>query len=95
MTATCVGFAPTPRGLEFARRVAAYIMTWKNRGAWGWSIDQTALFSSYAHMSEQGRQPSTLFLDDTAMNDKTGNTGVIKFFSGLDKYAAPRASSAT
>lgn len=94
MTATCVGISPTVQGLEFARRVAAYITTWKNRGTWGWGVDQTALFSSYAHMSEQGRQPSTLFLDDSAMNDKTGNTGAIKFFSGIDKYAAVGAGSA-
>lgn len=88
ITAACVGLAPTPRGLEFARRVAAYITYWKNRSAWGWGIDQVALFSSYAHMSAEDRQPSTLFLDDTAVNWRTGNNGVIKLIPGMDKYSA-------
>ncbi|MCA0199418.1 MAG: hypothetical protein LCH56_01100 [Proteobacteria bacterium] len=86
ITAACVGLAPTPRGLEFARRVAAYITYWKNKGTWGWGIDQVALFSSYAHMSAEDRQPSTLFLDDTAVNWRTGDSGVIKFLPGMDKY---------
>ncbi len=87
MPAACVGLAPTPRGLEFARRAAAYITYWKNRGAWGWGVDQAALFSSYAHMSGEDRQPSTLFLDDTAVSGRGGDTGVIKFLPGIDKYA--------
>jgi tetratricopeptide (TPR) repeat protein len=91
MSATCVGIAPSPRGVAFARRVAAYIAHWKKRGTWGWGVDQAALFSSYAHMCQQGLQPSTLFLDDAAMNDKTGDGGALKFFSGIDKYAADLA----
>lgn len=86
MTATCVGIAATTLGLEFARRVAAYIIHMKNTGAWGWGVDQLALLSAYAHMASQGRQPQTLFLDDNAINDKVGDTGVIKFLSGIDKY---------
>ncbi len=92
LTAACVGLAPTPRGLEFARRVAAYITHWKNKGAWGWGIDQVALFSSYAHMSAEDRQPSTLFLDDTAVNWRTGDNGVIKLMPGMDKYSAGSAA---
>ncbi|MCC6913759.1 MAG: hypothetical protein IT566_08670 [Rhodospirillaceae bacterium] len=92
MTAACVGLAPTPRGLEFARRVAAYITHWKNKDAWGWGIDQVALFSSYAHMSAVNRQPSTLFLDDTAVNWRTGDNGVIKLIPGMDKYSAGSAA---
>ncbi len=88
ITAACVGLAPSPRGLEFARRVAAYIIYWKNRGVWGWGIDQVALFSSYAHMSAEDRPPSTLFLDDTAVNWRTGDNGVIKLIPGMDKYSA-------
>jgi len=88
MSATCVGLSPTPRGLEYARRVAAYIAYWKARGTWGWSVDQTALFSSYAHMSAMEREPSTLFLDDMAINDKSGDSGALKFYSGIDKHTA-------
>ncbi len=88
ITATCVGISPTAYGLSFARRVAAYIAHWKSKNTWGWGVDQVALFSSYAHMSATGRLPNTLFLDNAAMNDKTGDTGVIKFLSGIDKYAS-------
>ncbi len=94
ITATCVGLAPTEQGLAFARRVAAYIAHWKERGTWGWGVDQAALFSSYAFMAADGRQPSTLFLDDSAMNDKTGDSGALKFFSGIDKYAGNSPSKA-
>lgn len=86
ITASCVGVVPTARGLAFARRVASAIIHWKNRGTWAWGVDQLALFSSYAHMSAHGQEPHTLFLDDTAMNDKTGDIGAIKFLSGIDKY---------
>lgn len=86
ITATCVGISPTERGLAFARRVAAYITHWKNKGTWAWGVDQLALFSSYAHMSTRDQTPHTLFLDDSAMNDKTGDTGALKFLSGIDKY---------
>lgn len=92
ITATCVGIAPSTPGLSFARRVAAYIAHWKNKDTWGWGVDQVALFSSYAHMSATGCLPNTLFLDNAAMNDKAGDTGVIKFLSGIDKYA-PNATS--
>jgi hypothetical protein len=88
ITASCVGIAPTSRGLEFARRVAATVIHWKNRGTWNWGVDQIALFSAYGHMSAQGREPTTLFLDNVAMNDKVGDTGAIRFMSGIDKFAA-------
>ena len=88
ITASCVGVAPTGKGLEFARRVAASIIHWKDRGTWNWGVDQISLFSAYAHMSAQGREPNTLFLDHLAMNDKVGDTGAIRFMSGLDKFAA-------
>jgi hypothetical protein len=87
ITASCVGIAPTEKGLEFARRVAAAIIHWKTRGTWNWGVDQIALFSAYAHMSTQGREPKTLFLDNLAMNDKVGDTGAIRFMSGMDKFA--------
>jgi len=78
---------PTTLGLAFARQVAAYIVHWKDRGAWGWGVDQLALFSAYAYMSEDGRAPHTLFLDDRAMNDRHGDTGMIRFKPGIGKYA--------
>ena len=86
ITASCVGIVPTSKGLEFARRVAASIIHWKNRGSWSWGVDQIALFSAYAHMSAQGREPATLYLDNLAMNDKVGDTGTIRFMSGMDKF---------
>jgi hypothetical protein len=89
ITASCVGLSPTQRGLEFARRVAAYISHFKKGGTWGWGVDQTALFSSYAHIAEQGREPLTLYLDDLAMNDRTGRTGAIRFLPGITKYLEP------
>ena len=52
------------------------------------ALTQIALFSAYAHMSAQGRAPKTLFLDNTAMNDKVGDTGAIRFMSGIDKFTA-------
>ena len=88
VTASCVGLSPTPLGLAFARRVAAYISYWKSRDTWAWGVDQAALFSSYAYMAAHEQTPRTVFLDDQAMNDKTGDTGAIKFLSGLDKYFA-------
>lgn len=88
ITASCVGVAPTERGLGFARRVAASIIHWKNCGTWNWGVDQIALFSAYADMSARGREPKTLFLDNSAMNDKAGDTGAIRFMSGMDKFTA-------
>lgn len=87
-TASCVGFAPTALGIAFARRVAAYIATWKARGTWGWGVDQLALLSAYAHMAQQGAAPKTLFLDAAAMSEKTQSGGAIRFMSGLDKFTS-------
>lgn len=86
--ACCVGVSPTPLGLEFARRVAAYIAYWKNQGTWEWGVDQLGLFSSFAHMHAQGRGPATLFLDDAAVSRRSEATGVFHFLPGIGKFAA-------
>lgn len=94
--ASCVGISPTPLGLEFARRVAAYIAYWKSRGTWEWGVDQLGLFSSYAHMSDQGREPATLFLNDTHVSRRSNLTGAIHFLPGIGKYApAPATENAS
>lgn len=85
--ACCVGVSPTPLGLAFARRVAAYIAYWKNKGTWEWGVDQLGLFSSFAHMNEQGRGPATLFLDDVAVSRRSEATGVFHFLPGIGKFA--------
>lgn len=86
MSATCVGVSPTPKGIEFVRRVAASVIHWKDRGTWNWGIDQIGMLSAYAYMSAVGREPKTLFLDDAAMNNAAGDTGVIRFLSGIRKH---------
>ena len=86
MSATCVGVSPTPRGIEFVRRVAASVIHWKDRGTWNWGIDQIGMLSAYAYMSAVGREPKTLFLDDAAMNNAAGDTGVLRFLSGIRKH---------
>lgn len=86
IAASCIGVAPTPLGIAYARRVAAYITHWRKLGTWGWGIDQVALFSSYAHMDTMGTAPETLFLDDTAITGPTGNSGILKHDHGVDKY---------
>jgi hypothetical protein len=84
--ACCVGIAPTPRGLAYARRVAAYILHMKNTMAWDWSVDQTALFAVYALMDAAGEAPAARFLDSSAicLNDET--SGAFQFPSGIHKY---------
>ena len=86
MCATCVGVSPTPRGMEFVRRLAASVIYWKDRGTWNWGIDQIGMLSVYAYMSTVGREPNTLFLDDTAMNNAVGDTAPIRFMSGIRKH---------
>jgi hypothetical protein len=86
MAAGCVGVSPTPRGVEFVRRVAASVIQWKDRGTWNWGIDQIGMLSAYAYMSAVGREPKTLFLDDTAMNNAVGDTAPLLFLSGIRKH---------
>lgn len=94
INASCVGFAPSPLGLAFARNVAAYIVYWKDRGTWGWGVDQAALYGCYAHLCATGRQPATLFLGEDRVNVRGGDTGMIRFLSGIDKHVAPAGSPA-
>jgi hypothetical protein len=37
-------------------------------------------------MSTVGREPNTLFLDDTAMNNAVGDTAPLRFMSGIRKH---------
>jgi hypothetical protein len=84
--AACVGISPTVRGLDYARRIAAYIFYWKRRGEWWWGIDQVALFSSYAYDASRGEAPRTLFLDTTAVRGLGQTGGVFYFPAGLVKF---------
>lgn len=84
--AACVGIAPTDRGLEYARRVAAYIAYWKANGCWTWGVDQMALYSCYARMCELGRPPATWFLGPDIFCGPGDGTGVFQFMSGIQKY---------
>ena len=84
--ACCVGVAPTARGLAFARRTAAYIHLMKERGTWGWGVDQMALFSTYAYMESAGDAPNTLFLGSDAVCLNTETSGAFQFPSGINKY---------
>lgn len=87
ITASCVGFAPTELGLEYARRVAAYIAHWKAQDRWSWGVDQMALYSCYARMCEQGRQPATQFLGGGVFHGPGEADGVFDFLGGVRKYA--------
>jgi len=85
--ANCVGISPTSRGLEFARRVAAYISYWRIDDLWGWGIDQTALFACYAHMHASGNAPNTLFLDNTQVCMLGETSGVFQFPTSWTKWS--------
>ncbi|MBX7197906.1 MAG: tetratricopeptide repeat protein [Rhodospirillaceae bacterium] len=84
--AACVGVAPTPRGLEYVRRVAAYIAHWRANGSWTWGVDQMALYSCFARMCELGRPPAAWFLGPEAVCGPGDDTGVFQFMSGVQKY---------
>ena len=86
LMACCVGLAPTPRGLAFGRRVAAYILHMKEVGTWGWGVDQTALFSAYAYMDKASGAPATGFLDSSAISLNIDPSGAFQFPSGINKY---------
>ncbi len=86
--AACVGIAPSERGLEYARRVAAYIAYWKGRDQWSWGVDQIALYACYARMCEVGRQPATWFLNRDVFCAPGDTGGVFQFPGGIRKYAS-------
>lgn len=86
MMACCVGVAATERGLAFARRTAAYIHRMRAANAWGWGVDQVALFSAYAYMEDTGAAPATQFLGADAVCLNSETTGVFQFPSGINKY---------
>ena len=91
------GIAPTPRGLEFARRVAAYIVYWKERGTWAWGRDQVALFSTYAYLDKIGQPPRTYFQGPADVSSGEGSDAIFYFPTGVKKYfvgepAAPEIS---
>ncbi len=81
-----VGIAPTPLGLDYGRRVAAYILHWKNAGTWSWGIDQVALYSAYAYMARTGRQPKTYFQGAADVSNADENDAVFYFPTGIKKY---------
>ena len=81
-----VGIAPTPLGLEYGRRTAAYIMYWKERGTWSWGIDQVALHSAYAHMARIGQEPKTYFQGAADVSNADDNDAVFYFPTGIKKY---------
>ena len=89
----CVGAAPTPGGLAFARRVAVYIAHGKRTGKWTWGIDQLALFLAYTRMCELQHEPNTLFLGPDAVCSLGETSGAFQFPAGIQKYmqAAPGA----
>lgn len=91
--AGCLGMAPTPRGLEFARRVAVLIAYWKSNGKWKWGVDQLALFLVYARMCEQQQEPNTLFLGPDAVCGLGEVSGTFQFPAGIQKFmqTAPAA----
>jgi tetratricopeptide (TPR) repeat protein len=92
MMASCVSVSPSPIGLAFAKRVAAYIAFFRQNERWGWGIDQAALFSSYAAFQATGREPRTLFLqtDVVCLNEEA--TGIFQYPSGIKKYLEPAAT---
>ena len=89
----CVAAAPTQGGLAFARRVAMCIAHGKSSGKWAWGIDQLALFSAYARMSDLGQEPKTLFLGPDAICSLGETSGAFQFPAGIQKYmqATPAA----
>ncbi|MBX7197905.1 MAG: tetratricopeptide repeat protein [Rhodospirillaceae bacterium] len=87
ITANCVGIAPTELGLEYARRVAAYVAHWKAQDRWSWGVDQMALYSCYGRMCELGRPPSTQFLGGDVFHGLGEADGVFDFLGGVRKYA--------
>ena len=89
----CLGVAPTPRGLEFARRVAAYIAHWKNNGKWIWGVDQLSLFLAYVRMCELQQEPKTLFIGPDTICGVGETSGAFQFPAGIQKFiqAAPAA----
>ena len=91
--AACVGIAPSALGLEYARRVAAYIAYWRSNDRWTWGVDQIALYACYARMCELGRQPATQFLGRDVFASPGDAGGVFQFPGGLRKYASARQES--
>lgn len=83
----CVGIAPTAPGLEYARRVAAYIAYWKANDRWTWGVDQLGLYSCYARMYELNRLPATQFLDRDVCARVGERDSVFQFPAGIEKYA--------
>lgn len=47
----------TPAGLDYLRRVAAYIAVCREQGEMVWGIDQVALYAVYSEMKAGGRAP--------------------------------------
>jgi tetratricopeptide (TPR) repeat protein len=88
LSACCVGVAPTARGLEYARLVAAYIMDAKRTETWMWSLDQMALFAAYVHLQRMGRMPHTWFLQDDLLTINSDGDAPLRFVSGVYKYIA-------
>lgn len=89
-----VGIAPTERGLEYARRVAAYILHFKERGTWAFGIDQVALDSAYVHMDRMGSAPKTYFQGHADASNRDDGESVFYFPTGANKYFAAEKPAA-
>ncbi len=83
-----VGISPTARGLEYARRVAAYILHWKEAGTWAFGIDQVALDSAYVHMDRTGLAPKTHFQGRADASNGVAGDSIFYFPTGANKYIA-------
>ncbi len=89
----CVGMAPTPRGLEFAKLTAAYIMHWLRTERYFWGTDQVAMLAVYAHLVTQGRETNTLFLHHDTVGLNKDGSGIFRFPTGINKYFSAEADA--
>lgn len=89
-----IGIAPTPLGLEYARRVAAYILYWKQVGTWSFGVDQVALDSAYVHMDRVGQAPKTYFQGPADAANGAARDCIFYFPTGANKYIAASAAPA-
>jgi len=82
-----VGIGPTPRGMNYAKLLAAYVSEFYVQNKLRWGIDQVALYGVYAFLKDQNRAPLLKLLDTSLIDGDYKDETIIWCNGGFQKFS--------
>ena len=81
-----MAIAPTPRGMDYLRLLAAYIAHFYSTNCLRWGIDQLAMYAVHEYMREANKAPQVHLLDDRAVDYECFDDSFVWCNSGRGKF---------